>query len=234
VRRRRATQALCVAALGLGSSLAPAANAVAASSGTSHQPTAHHGTPKRPVVTHGVLCSDVKAQQTSRSHLGLALATALRSGRTDPAKRSMLRVLDADLKKEGTAQKALRGSPAKVRTAEKHLVSDVDHVKTTVHHATKISQLLGAFASFGHNTHMAVDGLTLANWYSAQCLTPHVPAAHPSAPGSPSGTPVAGTPGTPGTPGTSGTSGSSRSYSTTTSTRPTSTTSSQGAASGTH
>ncbi len=109
-------------------------------------------------------------------------------------------MLDADLKKEGTAQKALRHSPPKVREAENHLVADVEHVKATVFRATKISQLLGAFASFGHNTHMAADGVTLANWYHAQCLTPHIPVAHPSAPGSSSGTPgAARTPGRPGT-----------------------------------
>jgi Spy/CpxP family protein refolding chaperone len=194
VGRRRATQALSVAAFGLASALLPAAGALAASSVASHQPPTHHGgAPQHGVVSHGVLCRDLNAQQASQSHLGLALASALRSGRVDQSKRGMLRVLEADLKKEGTAQKALRDSPSKVRAAENHLVSDVERVKAAVSRATKISQLLGAFASFGHDTHMAGDGVTLANWYRAQCLTPHIPSAHPGAPGSSSGTP--GTPG---------------------------------------
>jgi hypothetical protein len=106
----------------------------------------------------------------------------------DRAKPGMLRVLDADLKKEGTAQHALRASPPKIRTAEKHLVADVEHVRSAVLRATKIAGLLTAFASLGHNSHLAADGVTLANWYGTQCRTPSVPATHPSAPGSSSAT----------------------------------------------
>jgi hypothetical protein len=181
VRQRRATPALCAAALGLASWLAPAGTALAASSGSS-QPAPHTTAPKKAVVPHGVLCRDVKAQQSSRAHLGLGLAAALESGRMDRGKRGMLRVLDADLKKEGTAQRALRGSPSKVRGAESRLVADVEHVRTSVLHASKISQLLSAFASLGHDTRMARDGVTLADWYGAQCGTHHVPASLPTVP----------------------------------------------------
>jgi hypothetical protein len=203
VRRRRATQAICVAAVGLVTWLAPATAALAESSSTSHQSATHPRAPKN-AVPHGVLCREVKAQQTSRSHLALDLATALRSGRTDKARLAMLRVLDADLKKEGTAQKALRNSPTKVRRAENHLVADVERVKASVVHATNVTQLLKAFGSFGHDTHMAVDGLNLASWYSAQCLTPHASTAYPNASGSSSGTPGSATSTTSSTGATSG------------------------------
>jgi hypothetical protein len=189
VRRRRATQALCVAALGLASWLAPAGaalGATGATSGTSHPTATHHPAPKKPVVSHGVLCRDIKAQQASRAHLGQGLASALRSGHVDRAKQGMLRVLGADLKKEDTAQHALRASPAKIRGAEHRLVADVEHVKESVLHASKVTQLLDAFDSLGHGTHMATDGVTLANWYQGQCEAPHAPSAHPSTPTAPS------------------------------------------------
>jgi hypothetical protein len=108
----------------------------------------------------------------------------------------MMRVLNGDLKKEGTAQHALRGSPPKIRAAENRLVADVEHVKNSVLHASKVTQLLSAFASLGHNPHMAVDGVTLANWYHAQC-DQHAPATYPSVPSTPS---TANTPSPPSTP----------------------------------
>jgi hypothetical protein len=204
VRRRRATQGLFVSALVLVSCLAPAAPVLASTSRASQQSATNLQATRKAVVPHAVLCSDVKAQEASQSHLGLALARALGSGHVDRVKRGMLSELDAVLKKEGTAQTALKGSPRKVQEAERHLIADAEHVKTAVARSTSINELLKAFAMLGRNTHMAVDGLTLANWYGSQCPKPHPPEAHPGTPGS--------SPATSGTAATSPTSTTSGSH----------------------
>ena len=201
MRRRRVAEGLCVVALALASFLAPAAPALATSSGSGDQPAAHHQAPKNAPIPHDVVCKDVKAQQTSQAHLGLALATALESGHADRAKQGMLRGLDADLRKEGTASGAIKHSPRKIQEAEKHLVGDVEKVKTAVSRSSSIKQLLAAFASLSRNTHMATDGVTLANWYEAQCAKPLFPVP-------PSRTPGSSLPVNPGGPnGTGGSSG---------------------------
>lgn len=204
VRRRRAAQGVCVTALVLTSCLAPAATALATTSGTGHTPTTHHPAPKNAVIAHRVVCRDVQAVETSESHLGLALATALRSGHVDPAKRGMVRVLDADLKKHGTASHALKGAPSKVRKAEQHLISDVEHVRAAVARSSNIKELLAAFSSLGRNAHMAVDGETISSWFGSKCQKPRPPAAHSGPPAS--STVTSDTSATFGTSGTSGTS----------------------------
>ncbi len=204
VRRRRATQGVCVTALVLASCLAPAAAALATTSGSGHTPTTHHQAPKNAVVPHRVVCQDVQAEETNQSQLGLALATALKSGHVDPAKRGMVRVLDADLKKDGTAAGALKGAPSKVRKAEQHLIGDVEHVRAAVARSSNIKELLAAFSTLGRNAHMAVDGETLSSWFGSKCPKPRPPAAHSVPPAS---SPV--TSGTSATSGTSGTSGTS-------------------------
>ena len=205
VRRRRVAGGLCVVALALASFLAPAAPALATSSGAGHQPASHHQARKKTPVPHDVVCKDVKAEQASQSHLGLALAMALESGHVDRAKRGMLHALDTDLRREGTASGALKGAPRKVQEAEKRLVGDVEKVKTAVSRSSSIKQLLEAFASLSRNTHLAVDGTTLANWFESQCAKPPFPVPVP-----PSRTPGSSLPGTPGeTNGTGGTGGAS-------------------------
>jgi hypothetical protein len=202
MRQRRATQGLCVAALGLTSCLVPAATALATTSGSTHPTATHHKAPKNAAVPHSVVCKDVQSEETSQSHLGLALATALESGHVDRAKHGMLRVLDAELKKDATASHALKRAPSKVRAAEKHLTRDVQHVRGEVARSSSIKQLLAAFATLSRNTHLAADGVTLYYWFGSQCAKPRPPAAPPaSSPG------TTGTPGTSGGSGTSGTSG---------------------------
>ncbi len=100
----------------------------------------------------------------------------------------MLRVLDAELKKDATASGALKRAPSKVRTAEKHLTRDVEHVRSEVARSSSIKQLLAAFATLSRNTHMAADGVTLYYWFGSQCAKPRPPAAPPaSSPGTTSG-----------------------------------------------
>ena len=202
MRRRRAAQGVCVTALVLTSCLAPAATALATTSVTGHTPTTHGQAPKNGVIPHRVVCKDVQALETSQSHLGLALATAHKSGHVDPAKRSMVRVLDTDLKKHGTASHALKGAPSKVRKAEQHLIGDVEHVRAAVARSSNIKELLAAFSTLGRNADMAVDGETLSAWFGSKCQKPRPPAAH--------SVPPASSPVTSGTSATSGTSGTSR------------------------
>lgn len=201
MRRRQGTAGLGVAVLVAASLLASAAPAWATGSSTTRPPAHHHPSTKAS-VNYRTACKDLKAQQSSQSGLGLGLARALQSGRVDRAKQGMLRVLDSDLHREGTASGALKSTPRQLQNAEKRLGGDIERVKVAVGRATNIKGLLAAFSSLGHNTHLTADGLTVANWYDAHCSKPHPPATPPpptttatSLPGTPSGT--SGSGGTP-------------------------------------
>ena len=102
------------------------------------------------------------------------------SGNYAAVKAAMIADINASLKDEGPAESALSGAPANVQAAMKGLFSFVGSYKTAIANSTSITQLATSIVSLAGTSQVEADGLTVANYVTAQCGTTTTTTAIPA------------------------------------------------------
>jgi hypothetical protein len=184
VRQRRLVQTFSVTVLGLALACAPMAVA-SAKSKPKHHAKKHHSTttttrPKT-VAKGGLspgskLCVTLAQALSSSSNLGSAMGKSIEEGLSSSGtyaseKAAMLAQINASLKDEGAAESALSGAPANVQAAMKGLFTFVNSYETAISNSTSMTQLATSMESLAATSQVEADGLTVANYVTAQCGT---------------------------------------------------------------
>ena len=121
------------------------------------------------------LCVTLANAESSSGNMGTSIEKSIEqgmaSGNYAAVKAAMLADINASLKDEGPAESALSGAPANVQAAMKGLFSFVGSYKTAIANSTSITQLASSIVSLAGTSQVEADGLTVANYVTAQCGT---------------------------------------------------------------
>ena len=176
MRQRRILQGFSVTVLALAIACAPMA--VASAKSKHHTKAKHH--PTKTVSKGGLnpgskLCVTLANAESSSGNIGTSIEKSIEqgmaSGNYAAVKAGMLADINASLKDEGPAESALSGAPANVQAAMKGLFSFVGSYKTAIANSTSITQLASSIVSLAGTSQVESDGLTVANYVTAQCGT---------------------------------------------------------------
>jgi hypothetical protein len=170
---RRVVHGISIGIFGMAVALAPMSVASASSHKPKHHKPKHHTTtttkPAKGSNTGSALCKDLRAEQSSSSALGGAIATAIESGNFATTQKDLLAAFNTDLKEANPALSQLKSAPANVQSAMKGLVSFISTFKTDVEKATSVADLESSFTALGTNPQLKAQSATVAAYVTAQC-----------------------------------------------------------------
>jgi hypothetical protein len=177
MQKRRILQAFSVTVLGVALACAPMAVASATSKHHQKPKPKHHPTKtaSKGLNPGSKLCVTLANAESSSGNLGTnvekSIEQGMASGNYAAVKAAMIADVNASLKDEGPAESALSGAPANVQAAMKGLFSFVGSYKTAIANSTSITQLATSIVSLAGTSQVEADGMTVANYVTAQCGT---------------------------------------------------------------